>query len=159
MPPPLLVDLDRVDAESVVLTREQIYDRLLPQRFEFSVLDAVCMVDREARLLVAYADIRTDDWWVRGHIPGRPLLPGILMLEMAAQGSAIGAKLLVDHVGFVGFGRVDGCKFREAVAPPARIYILIDGTDYRPRRIVSHTQGVVDGKLVFEAKVTGLTMR
>ena len=157
MPPPLLIDLRQVDLDRVCLTKDDIYERL-PQRFEFRVLDGVCMLDVEGRRIVAYADIRSEDWWVRGHVPNRPLLPGVLMLEMAAQASAVLARLHGNDT-FVGFGGVDNCKFRDTVVPPARLYILGVGVDYRPRRIVSDTQGVMDGKLVFEARITGLTIR
>ncbi|HEX9785851.1 MAG TPA: hypothetical protein VGA56_24375, partial [Opitutaceae bacterium] len=63
------------------------------------------------------------------------------------------------HDEFIGFGGVDDCKFREAVKPPARLYLLCRALDYRPRRILSATQGVIDGRLVFEATITGLTLR
>lgn len=157
MPPPLLIDLQQLDLNRVCLTKDEIYERL-PQSFEFRLLDGVCMVDLEGQRIVAYADIRSEDWWVRGHVPHRPLLPGVLMLEMAAHASAILAKLQGNDT-FIGFGGVDDCKFRETVVPPARLFILGVGVDYRPRRIVSDTQGVMDGKLVFEARITGLTIR
>ena len=157
MPPPFLFDLQQFDLNRVCLTKDGIY-QLLPHRFEFRLLDGVCMVDLEGRRIVAFADIRDEDWWVRGHVPNRPLLPGVLMLEMAAHASAVLAKLLGNDT-FIGFGGVDNCKFRETVVPPARIYIIGVGVDYRPRRIVSDTQGVTDGKLVFEARITGLTIR
>ena len=157
MPPPLLIDLQQLDLDRVCLTRDEIYERL-PQRFEFRVLDGVCMVDLEGQRIVAFADIRSEDWWVRGHVPNRPLLPGVLMLEMAAQACAVLAKLRGCDT-FIGFGGVDNCKFRETVVPPARLYIIGVGVDFRPRRIVSDTQGVMDGKLVFEARITGLTIR
>lgn len=158
MPPPLLINLAGVDLDRVVLTREQIYEQL-PQRFEFMLLDGVCLVDRETARIVAYSDIRPDAWWVRGHVPGRPLLPGVLMLEIAAQASAVAARLLAGNEGFIGFGGLERCKFRETVVPPARLYILCASQELRPRRIASNTQGVVDGKLVFEAQITGLALR
>jgi len=156
MPPPLLLDLSSLDLTEVVLDKEAIY-RHLPHRFEFQVLDGVCHLDKERNQVVAFTEIRTDAWWVRGHVPGRPLLPGVLMLEMAAQTSAIVAKLRgVDS--FIAFGGVEECKFREPVVPPARLYLIGVGVDHRPRRIVSDTQGVVDGRLIFEARITGMTM-
>ncbi|UCC30418.1 MAG: beta-hydroxyacyl-ACP dehydratase [Phycisphaerales bacterium] len=158
MPPPLLIDLQQVDLSRVLLTREQLYEQL-PHRFEFMLLDGVCMLDREATRLVAYADIRPDDWWIRGHVPDRPLLPGVLMLEMAAQASAVAAKVLTGNEAFIGLGSVEDCKFRETVSPPARLYLLCVGDDYRTRRIVSRTQGVIDGRLIFEARITGLALR
>ena len=81
------------------------------------------------------------------------------MLEMAGQTSAIAARLLTDHQEFIGFGGVDECKFRETVIPPARLILLCAAEEYRSRRITSRTQGVADGRIVFEARITGLTLR
>jgi 3-hydroxyacyl-[acyl-carrier-protein] dehydratase len=158
MPPSTLIDLQTVDLDQILFTREQIYERL-PHRFEFMLLSGVCMLDRKGKRLVAYADISLDDWWVRGHVPDRPVLPGVVMLEMAAHATAVGAKLMAAPEGFIGLGGVDECKFREPVVPPARIYLLCVGEVYRQRRVVSKTQGVVGGRIVFEAKVTGFTLR
>ncbi|MGD2109190.1 MAG: 3-hydroxyacyl-ACP dehydratase FabZ family protein [Phycisphaerae bacterium] len=158
MPPPLLIDLDQVDLDRVSLTREEIYQHL-PHRHEFMLLDGVCHVDAAAHCLVAFVDVRPEAWWVRGHVPGRPLLPGVLMLEMAAQASALAAKTMVGQSGFIGFGGIEECRFRDIVVPSQRLYIICSGKDYRPRRVVSLTQGVVERKLVFEATITGLALR
>lgn len=158
MPPPLLIDLDRVDLQQVVHTRAELYDRILPHRHEFQVLDGVVHLDRERRELVAFAEIKPDAWWVKGHVPGRPLLPGVLMLEMAAQACAVGTKLLTDLPDFIAFGGVDQCKFRDSVVPPARLYLLCRAEEIRPRRQLSRAQGVVNGRMVFEATITGLTL-
>lgn len=157
MPPPHLFGLEGIDLDRSLLTRQQIYE-LLPHRHEFMLLDGICHVDRDRRHIVGFRDIREDDWCFRGHIPGRPLLPGVLMLEMAAQAVAVLAKLIDPSRGFIGYGGVDGCKFRETIIPPARLYVLGLGIEDRPRRIVSDTQGVRAGKLVFEARVTGLPL-
>lgn len=158
MPPPLLVDFDQVDVENVYLSKKQIYE-YLPHAFEFQLLDTICHFDREAQCVVARINIPTDMWWVRGHVPGRPLLPGVLMLEMAAQTSAILAKSMSSIDGFIGFGGVEHCKFRESVTPPAQLYISCVAREHRSRRIVSDTQGICNGKMVFEAQITGMLMR
>ena len=158
MPPPLLVNMDQVDVEGVYLNREQIYSTL-PQAHEFQLLDRICMFDKKNLQMVACANIREDAWWVRGHVPGKPLLPGVLMLEMAAQTSAVLAKLVDENDSFIGFGGIDQCKFREAVIPPSQLYILCVAHELKPRRIISNTQGIVNGKMVFEARITGMTMK
>ncbi len=158
MPPRLLIDLEKVNANNVLHAREDIYGKLLPHGFEFQLLDGVSHVDRERKEIVAFADLRTDAWWVRGHVPGRPLLPGVLMLEMAAQACAVGTKLLTECSEFIAFGGVDQCKFRSTVIPPARLYLLCRAVDVRARRSLSTAQGVVDGRLVFEATITGMTL-
>lgn len=158
MPPPLLVDLDQVDLSRVLLSQADIY-ALLPHRHEFKLLDGVSHIDQESRRIVAYRDVGEKDWWVRGHIPGRPLLPGVLMLEMAAQTMAVLARRCGGVGDFLAFGGVDECKFRDAVVPPARLYLLGAGLEQRSRRVVCRAQGVAAGKLIFEAVLTGLTMR
>jgi 3-hydroxyacyl-[acyl-carrier-protein] dehydratase len=159
MPPPLLIDLDRVDVQRVLLSRDEIYERYLPHRHEFMVLDSVCHLDPAGRTIAATVNVSPDAWWVRGHVPGRPLLPGVLMLEMAAQAAALGVKLVDQFEGFIGFGGVDECKFRDAITPPGTLLILAMGSDVRPRRIVSRTQGVFNGRLAFEAIITGVRLR
>ncbi len=158
MPPPLLFDLDRVDSETPRLTRAEIYERL-PHRHEFDLLDGVRHLDGEAGRIVTFVDIREDAWWFRGHVPGRPLLPGVLMLEMAAQSSALLAQEITgDHQSFIGFGGVGACKFREPVTAPSQLIILCKFKDSRPRRFIAATQGIVGDKLAFQAEVTGLRM-
>ena len=158
MPPPRLADLDSLDLSKVCLTKEQFYEDL-PHRFEFMLLDGVLHMDANAKLIVAFRDIREDDWWFRGHVPGRPLLPGVLMLEMAAQVSAVMARRVGGVKEFIAFGGIDDCKFREVVTAPSRLYLLCVGTEYRARRVVSATQGVANGKLIFEATITGMPLR
>ena len=158
MPPPLLFDLDQVDSQTPRLTRAEIYQRL-PHRHEFALLDGVSHLDGEAGRIVTFVDIREDAWWFRGHVPGRPLLPGVLMLEMAAQSSALLAQEITgDHKSFIGFGGVGACKFREPVTAPSQLIILCMFKDSRPRRFIAATQGIVGDKLAFQAEVTGLRM-
>ena len=47
-------------------------------------LNGVNYYDHNGKI-VGYKDVREDEFWVEGHIPGRPLLPGVIMIEAAAQ--------------------------------------------------------------------------
>ena len=162
MPPALIVDIASVDLDRTVYSREQIYRDILPQRHEFQLLDGLCHLSHDAGELISYCDVREDAWWVRGHIPGRPIMPGVIMLEAAAQTANVGAALedldAYKRKGFIGFGGVGDCKFRLGVLPPARLYILCTRIESRPRRFVSMTQGVVDGRIVFQATITGIVI-
>lgn len=157
MPPPTLLDLGALDLTRIVFSQDQIYEHL-PHRHEFMLLSGISHFNREKLEIVGFSDIHSNDWWCHAHVPGRPLLPGVLMLEMAGQITALMAKLS-GHEGFIGFGGVDRCKFRESVTPPARLHILGVVTEVRARRIASRTQGVVGDRLAFEAEVSGFTMR
>jgi len=156
----LLADLAQYDLSARVATREQIYD-VLPHRYEIQQLDGIVHIDPievGSGLVIAVRNIRDDEWWVRGHIPGRPIFPGVLMVESAAQLAAYVSHqaLKLGPDAFVGFGGIDDCKFRKSVEPGQTLYIIGRATELRPRRVKADMQGVVDGELVFEATVTGL---
>ncbi len=157
MPPPLLFDLSKIDLNQVVFDKEQIR-QANPQRYEFEQLDAVIYYDRDEKIMLGLRDIKADEWWTRGHLPGRPLFPGVLMIEAAAQLAGFFTTELFSKDRFIGFGGVDNVKFREAVIPPAKMYILAKALDIRPRRTICDVQAVVNGNLVFEGRVTGVPM-
>src|SRR5690242_5590200 len=84
MPPQAHCDLASLDAGRVLADKEAIR-RVLPQRFEMEQLEAIIHLDPAAAIIVGYKDVRHDEFWVRGHMPGYPLMPGVLMCEAAAQ--------------------------------------------------------------------------
>jgi 3-hydroxyacyl-[acyl-carrier-protein] dehydratase len=149
------LDLSTIDVERVLVAREQIYQRL-PHRYEFMQLDAICHIDKEQRIGVGRREILTDEFWVKGHIPGRPLFPGVLMIETAAHLACYLYRELEPGEGFLGFSGVDGVKFRGIVSPPARMIFIVKAVDVRKRRFICDTQGLVNGQLVFEAQITGM---
>ncbi len=155
MPPPLFYDPNQYDLTQIVRTRDDIY-AVLPHRYEFQLLDGVNMIDAEAKRMIVFSDIRPDAWWTRGHIPGKPLLPGVLMIEMAGQAAAFFYHTVLANKGFLAFAAVDEVKFRGTVEPPCRLHMLGISIDLRPRRVVCAFQGLVDGKLVFETRMTGI---
>ncbi len=155
MAPSLLVDLATVDLDRVVMPIEEIR-RLNPHRHEMEQLTAVVHLDADAGQIVAVRDVRDDEFWVRGHIPGRPLLPGVLMIEAAAQMCSVYFKKVKEDPRFLGFGGVDAVKFRGQVVPGDRLILLGQAVEIRRRRAVFDTQGVVGNRLVFEARITGM---
>lgn len=157
MPPALLIDLSSIDLNRIVIDKDEIR-RNNPQRYEFEQLDGMVYYNVEERTMIGLRDIKADEWWTRGHVPGRPLFPGVLMIESAAQVASFFGRKVMNEQKFVGFGGVDKVKFREAVVPPAKMYILAKAIDLRPRRIVCDVQGVVDGRIVFEGQITGVPM-
>ncbi len=157
MPPPAFLDLSTIDLNRVLITREQIYQKL-PHRYEFMQLDGIIHLDLEKKLAVGYRDIREDEWWVKGHIPGRPLFPGVLMVETAAHLASYVSVSLLLGIKFLGFGGIDKTKFREAVSPPARLYLVGKADEIKPRRTICSVQGFIDGRMAFETQITGLPM-
>lgn len=157
MPPKLLLDLDTVDLNRAVRSREEIEARI-PQRFEMMQLDAIHHFDREANVAVATRAVRDDEWWVPGHVPDRPIFPGVLLVESVAQLATWLYKESTDDPRFFGFGGIDGVRFRDAVAPGDRLVLLAKVREVRSRRAVFDTQAVLDGRLVFEGAITGVVV-
>jgi 3-hydroxyacyl-[acyl-carrier-protein] dehydratase len=155
MAPPLLVDLSRIDLARVVVPLSGIRE-CNPHRFEMEMLSGIIHIDTAAGEIVAYKDVRADEFWVRGHIPGRPLMPGVLMIEAAAQMSSFYYKYVQKDPRFLGFGGVDGVKFRGQVVPGDRLLLVGKVVEIRNRRAVFDTQGVVGDRLAFEARITGM---
>lgn len=155
MPPQFILDLEHVDLNRVIAGPEQIR-AVNPHRDAFEMLQGVVHVDPTTDSLIGFRDIRDDEFWVSGHIPGRPLFPGVLMIELAAQVASYYTKAVLKWKGFVGFGGVENCKFRQQVVPGQRLYVLCRKTWERHKRICCKTQGMVNGGLVFEADIVGV---
>lgn len=153
----LLVDLSALDLNKPVITIEDIRT-VIPHRYEMEQLSGIIQFDPEQKIIIGYKDISSDEFWVRGHIPGRPLMPGVLMLEAAAQLCTYYYKKTTNDDRFLGFGGIDKVKFRGKVVPGDKLIIIAKNNELRSRRAVFDTQGVVGGKLVFEAVIIGMVV-
>ncbi|MGD8452098.1 MAG: beta-hydroxyacyl-ACP dehydratase [Phycisphaerae bacterium] len=157
MPPPPIFDLDILDFDHPLADHTEVL-RSNPQRHEFELLDAVLFCDEQNGTFAGYHDVREDAWWVKAHIPARPLFPGVLAIEAAAQLSSYVMHRAFQHSGFVGLVGVDEVKFRGAIEPPCRYVVIGRTVEVRSRRIRCYTQGYVNGTMVFEAEIMGMTM-
>ncbi|MFP4356391.1 MAG: 3-hydroxyacyl-ACP dehydratase FabZ family protein [Phycisphaerae bacterium] len=155
MPPQTLFDTSKVDFEKVLFDRDSIYS-VNPHRFEFMQLNGICHLDKDAGEIAGFRDINEDEFWVKGHIPGRPIFPGVLMMETAAQLVSFYVMSGQPEKGFLGFGGVDEVKFRGAVVPGDRVVMLGKMVEMRRRRCVGATQAYVNDRLVYEGKITGM---
>ena len=162
MPRPAILAPDSFDPDHVVADLGAIRAHN-PQRFEFEQLSHIAHMDLESGKVAGVLDIPEDVWWSRGHCPGRPLMPGVLMLECAAQLCSWFVHQVYDadqKAGRIfGFGGIDGVKFRGMVVPPARMIVLGQRVELRSRRAVFDTQGYLADardKMVFEARITGM---
>ena len=157
MPPKSFVDLDSIDFDTLVADQEAIRE-CNKQRYEMEHLNGVVHLDLEEGVCVGYKDVTDDEFWVRGHIPGRPLLPGVIMCEAAAQLCSYFYVEATETERFLGFAGMRDVKFRRAVEPAARLVLVAKATRISPRRSEFDCQGFVDGKLVFEAGIIGMPL-
>ena len=157
MPSELLFDISSVNLSDVVVTPEEV-GQLNPQAGDMRHLNHLIWKNDENTMALGVKYVNEDEFWVPGHIPGRPLLPGVIMIEAAAQLSSVLYKLKCKEDRFLGFTRCDDTIFRGQVVPGDTFYLLAKEISFKKRRFISATQGMVDGKLVFESRITGMVI-
>ncbi len=153
----LLFPIDDIDLTATVCGKEAI-DALLPQCGDMRMLDRIIWIGPTGTSSLGERKIRDNEFWVPGHIPGRPLFPGVLMIEAAAQLCSCTHTRLGRTTGFMGFTRCDEVVFRGTVVPGDTLLLLADEIEFNRRRFISKTQALVNDKLVFEATITGMTI-
>jgi 3-hydroxyacyl-[acyl-carrier-protein] dehydratase len=130
------------------------------QRFEMEQLTAIVHEDQSRGLCVGYKDVTRDEFWVRGHFPVMPLMPGVLMCEAAAQLSSYYTQkhnLLDAQV--IGFGGMEEVRFREPVVPGDRLVIAVERVRVRPKAmIVCRFQGIVRESIVVDGVIKGVPL-
>ncbi|HJN66095.1 MAG TPA: beta-hydroxyacyl-ACP dehydratase, partial [Pirellulales bacterium] len=131
-----------------------------PQRHEIEQLTAVVFEDLESKSIVGYVETSMDDFWVRGHMPGLPLMPGVLMCEAAAQlASYFVQKYDMMGCEMMGFGGMDDVRFRGAVRPGDRLVIQCQQKKVRRGAvIVCQFMGFVNENRVVEGVIRGIPL-
>ena len=153
----LLFDLSSVDLTQVAVSAAEV-GRMNPQCGAMRQLDHVIWIDDDGGRMLGVKHVTNAEFWVPLHIPGRPLMPGVLMIEAAAQLCSIFFRHRTKEHRFLGFTRCDETVFRGQVVPGDTLYLLSEEVQFSPRRFVSRSQGVVNGKLVFESRITGMVL-
>jgi 3-hydroxyacyl-[acyl-carrier-protein] dehydratase len=158
MPVKPLFELEGIDLDRIEYGIEEVR-KMNPHRFEFEQVTGIVAFQPELKRVVGLRHLREDEFWVRGHIPGNPLFPGVLMLESAAQVCSFYSGKVAQADGFLGLGGMDEVRFRGVVKPGEKLYILGVERVLTPSRCQFDTQGVVNGKVVFEARILGVRLR
>ncbi len=159
MPPQAHFDLASLDTTRVLADKEALR-RVLPQRFEMEQLDAIVHLDPEATLIIGYKDVRHDEFWVRGHMPGYPLMPGVLMCEAAAQ--LVSYYVISQNImagDFLGFGGLENVRFRSPVHPGSRLILVGKALRINRRQCTFNVQGFVGSTMVFEGDIMGVPLQ
>jgi 3-hydroxyacyl-[acyl-carrier-protein] dehydratase len=155
--PNLLFDLSDIDLTKVQYDTAAV-EKINPHRGAMRLLDGLHYMSEDCTRAVAFKDVKADEFWVPGHIPGRPIFPGVLMIEAGAQLASFATLSRLKTEPFMGFVGCDGIKFRAGVVPGDRLIVLGLQTEERKRRITCQVQGLVKDKIVFEGVIIGMPM-
>jgi 3-hydroxyacyl-[acyl-carrier-protein] dehydratase len=153
----LILDFAEYDVNHVVANVEEIR-RYNPQRFEMEQLTAICFEDPQRNICVGYKDLGPHEFWVRGHMPGLPLMPGVIMCEAAAQLSSYYSHKFNLMEGLIGFGGLEEVRFRGVVRPGDRFVIVCRLLKLRRMIMTCEFQCFVAQSLVCEGVLKGVSL-
>ena len=153
--PDFLIDIDTLDLDTVEVPIEEVRE-LNRQRFEMEQIDGILRYDPDGEIIVAFKDVKPDEHWVRGHIPGRPLMPGVLICECAAQTCSYYYTRNSPGSSFLGFGGMDEIRFRGEVVPGDKLIMVAKPLVLRRRMARFQVQGIVDGRIVLTGIILGV---
>jgi len=101
---------------TTVLGREEI-EAILPHREPFLLIDEIVELEPGERV-VARKTVRPDEWYLAGHFPGRPVMPGVLIVEAMAQAGAVAVLSKEENRGRLAlFAGIDDVRFKRIVEP------------------------------------------
>jgi 3-hydroxyacyl-[acyl-carrier-protein] dehydratase len=128
--------------------------KMLPHRFPFLMIDRVVEVERLKRI-VAIKNVTINEAHFAGHFPGKPVMPGVLIIEAMAQ--AGGFLLLLEipdrDKKLLYFVAVDGARFRRPVVPGDQLRLEIDVLAWRGDFCKLEGKAYVEDQLAAEAIV------
>ena len=126
-----------------------------------SQLDAIVYEDGENTVIVGYKDVTENEFWVRGHMPGKPIMPGVIICEAAAQLSAYAAGKydLLGEECIVGLGGLNRIRIRNVVEPGQRLVVMLAKNRVRKHRLVDcEFQAWVNEGMVADGVIMGIPL-
>jgi 3-hydroxyacyl-[acyl-carrier-protein] dehydratase len=151
----MLFDLSQINLASPRYSRSDI-ERLNPHRGEMVLIDSVIWTTDDYKQGVAVKHVKDTEFWVPGHFPGKPMMPGVLMIEAGAQLACFLYNIRRPEPKLVAFLRIEEASFRNPVHPGDDLYLLCSEVKFGTRRFVSDVQGVVGDKVAFDTRISGM---
>ncbi|MCL1467587.1 3-hydroxyacyl-ACP dehydratase FabZ [Argonema galeatum] len=151
-----LIDVNPSDSATstkTVFTIEEI-QKLLPHRYPFLLVDRIIEYV-PGQKAVGIKNVSVNEPYFQGHFPGRPIMPGVLIVEAMAQVGGIVLTQLPDiESGLFLFAGIDGVRFRRPVVPGDRLVMTVELLCVKRRRFGKmQARAEVDGQLASEGEL------
>jgi len=129
--------------------------KILPHRFPFLLIDKIIEFQMDERV-VAVKNVTLNEWFFQGHFPGKPIMPGVLIIEAMAQAGGVLLLNGIENPGdkLVLFTGINNVKFRKTVVPGDQLVFELQMVARRSKVIQMRGQAFVDGALVAEGDFT-----
>jgi 3-hydroxyacyl-[acyl-carrier-protein] dehydratase len=130
----------------------------LPHRYPMLLIDRIERIDPD-RSITAIKAVTINEPFFQGHFPGRPIMPGVLIVEALAQAAGV---LAVESLNLAGTGKlvyfmaIEGAKFRTPVEPGVLLQLDVEFVQKRTSVCKFAGRASVDGKLAAEASFTAM---
>jgi 3-hydroxyacyl-[acyl-carrier-protein] dehydratase len=126
--------------------------KILPHRYPFLMLDAVVEMERLKRI-VGIKNVTINENFFAGHFPGKPVMPGVLIIESMAQaGGVLLLQEVTDRDGkLLYFVAIDDARFRRPVIPGDQLRVEVNVLSWRSNFCKLEGKASVDGQLAAEA--------
>lgn len=137
----------------IVLNQEQIKE-IIPQRDPFLMIDEV-QEYIPGQSATAYKYVNEEEWYFKGHFPGNPIMPGVLITESLAQTGAIAILSLEENKGKNAlFGGIDKMKFKKMVVPGDKLKLEVKIIKQKGPIGVGEAIATVEDKVVAKGELT-----
>jgi 3-hydroxyacyl-[acyl-carrier-protein] dehydratase len=138
---------------TAILSRAQI-EEILPHRDPFLLLDEILELEPGVRV-VARKRVRDDEWYLAGHFPGRPIMPGVLIVEAMAQTGAVAVLAEEENRGKLAlFAGIDDVRFKRIVEPGDELELTCELERVRGPIGRGKARATVDGELAARGVLT-----